>query len=676
MKINLRSAKVWSEIPDVWKNYNKPKQQDYKADPTDKGLASILSVFASTDDLRPAMTGVFFDKENITVTDGHSLFILPNTGTFEDLYEIGSKKTIDAKYPQYRVVIPEDTQYKHKINISKLKTYCNVVVNGKYSNMATNSLILKYGGGKDRISFNAKFLIEILTAFEKLGYVDIYIGLNSNNRGAIFTVEQKDLFKISSAYGKRPLALQMPLMMNNVEYQKLGAYDIDFQRELQVLYDLSTDAIIDANGKEVTDWQPKSDWGLPYWDIEEARVFTKITNSKMADNLPILEYVKIQNKKIVATDLSLAYCLNDADVEDGLYEIVNLALVDTPDFDIENYPLDVWKNHEFKENEKFNLNIGAIIEASKFIGDDEIREAMTGVHIETGKGITKVESTDAHSLFSVQKDINASRQMGDKGLKYDTNVVLGSINLLVPCLKTLNMIYPVYGVSATKNYTYLRDTRHQIYVKNIDAKYPDFNNVLISKLDGVLNFEADQLFRFFKDLKLKGKDAKIHFKVSGNDVTVSSYNEGVLSKVGVIKGNISEKTNYQKPDCYVGLMHFKDDDIDTGVLFNYNQFKSVLGTAYKYGKRDGNNLSFDFDSRGLYLCEIDNLDFLDFSSENKKEKTFKISKKPVSPKEITEKPTKNEDKAQIMATINALKYIDDEDAKKTIKALKILLQNM
>ena len=670
MKIETRIAKFWSDIPDVWKFYRKPRVQDYKPSPDDKELVSIIGGFAGTDDLRPAMTGIYFDDENIVTTDAHQLFILPNSGEIRGLYSIGTKKEIDAKFPNYLAVMPEKNANKYKVNISKLKTFCNVVINGKYSNPITKQLILMFAGQENRIAFNSEFLFNILTAFEKLNYTEVYIGINSDNRGAVFTVLEKDLDNISSAYGKRPVALLMPLMMSGNIEPLVSALDIDFQRELKVVYHLSDDRIINSDGKEVENWQPETDWGLPYWDIEEAKVFNKITNSKTSKSIPILERVKVVNKKLVATNLDLTYLLNDVDVEDGIYDIVNLALVDNVEGDgeIEDYPLDIWVNNEFLNKTRFNIGTGSIVEASKYVSDDELRPSMTGVHIQISKDISEVQGTDARSLFSVQNNEQS----------YVTNnVIAGSIDLLVPCLKTFFTDKPMFGVSENGNYLKFEEYRHSVYVKTILENYPKIDQVIPLEVEGFFNIDAEQLLKTLKELKLKGSEPKIQFIVSGNEITINSVLDDVIKNVTKVKGVIKKDTTYKKPKNFVGLMEFKHKDIDEGIMFDLNTFKGVINTAYKYGKRDGNNLSFSFDKKGLYLCELVNLDFSNLIGyEKKKEPKMVTARKPVEAKKTTEKPTKTEDKAQIMATINALKYIDNEDAKKTIKALKILLQSM
>lgn len=226
----------------------------------------------SSDDLRPAMTGVFFeltkDAIQFVATDAHRLvrykrtdvscpkvdnFIVPKKPlnllrnalpNNEDELKIsynsnhlfvthGSTqlvcRLIDARFPDYKVVIPTDNPYKLVINKTDFQNALRRV--SVFSNKSTNQVALSISGselqlaaqdvdfsfegnermncqydGEDlQIAFNAKFLIEMLSAADS---TEIKMELSTPTKaGIIKPTEQAD--------NEEVLMLVMPLMLNN-----------------------------------------------------------------------------------------------------------------------------------------------------------------------------------------------------------------------------------------------------------------------------------------------------------------------------------------------------------------------------------------------------------------------------------------------------------------------------
>ena len=227
--------KVMGENPD---NFPKEPAADDTTSFTMTASALITAInktlFAvSNDDLRPAMTGVFFelnkDYLQFVATDAHRLvrykrtdvscpkadsFIVPRKPLNllksalpdnEDEITINynanhlfvkhgttqmSCRLIDARFPDYKVVIPADNPYKMVVGKSDFQSALRRV--SVFSNKSTNQVALnisgselqlaaqdvdfsfegnermncKYDGNDLQISFNAKFLIEMLGAEE------------------------------------------------------------------------------------------------------------------------------------------------------------------------------------------------------------------------------------------------------------------------------------------------------------------------------------------------------------------------------------------------------------------------------------------------------------------------------------------------------------------------------
>ena len=266
--------KVMGENPD---NFPKePVADDANAfTMTSSALVTAInkSLFAvSSDDLRPAMTGVFFelDEKGITcvATDAHRLVkykrtdvSCPKADTFivpkkplnllkTALPDNGDELTlsynknhlfvkhggtelvcrlIDARFPDYKVVIPVDNPYKLTVNKTDFQNALRRV--SVFSNKSTNQVALtitgselqldaqdidfsfegnermscQYDGEDLQIAFNAKFLIEMLNAAET---PEINVELSTSNKAGIIRPtdmkEHEDL-----------LMLVMPLMLNN-----------------------------------------------------------------------------------------------------------------------------------------------------------------------------------------------------------------------------------------------------------------------------------------------------------------------------------------------------------------------------------------------------------------------------------------------------------------------------
>lgn len=226
----------------------------------------------SNDDLRPAMTGVFFeltkDSVQFVATDAHRLVRYKRTdtkGAKTDSFIVPKKplnllknalpdnedeltisynsnhlfvnhgstqmicRLIDARFPDYKVVIPADNPYQlivnkddfqnalRRVNVFSNKSTNQVALNitGSELQMAAQDVDFSFEGnermncqydGEDlQIAFNAKFLIEMLNAADT---DDVKIELSTPTKaGLIKPTEQ--------AEGEELLMLVMPLMLNN-----------------------------------------------------------------------------------------------------------------------------------------------------------------------------------------------------------------------------------------------------------------------------------------------------------------------------------------------------------------------------------------------------------------------------------------------------------------------------
>jgi len=265
--------KVMGENPD-----NFPKEPAADETSSFNTTSAILvtainkTLFAvSNDDLRPAMTGVFFemDKKGLqfVATDAHRLVrykrtdvSCPKTDSLivpkkpltllktalpdnEDEITISynsnhlfvkhgttqmSCRLIDARFPDYKVVIPVDNPYKLTVSRTDFQSALRRV--SIFSNKSTNQVALNIQGselqlmaqdvdfsfeGNERmkcqydgedlsIAFNAKFLIEILNATDS---PEVRMELSTPTKAGIIRPTEKE-------DDEDLLMLVMPLMLN------------------------------------------------------------------------------------------------------------------------------------------------------------------------------------------------------------------------------------------------------------------------------------------------------------------------------------------------------------------------------------------------------------------------------------------------------------------------------
>ncbi len=266
--------KVMGENPD---NFPKEPVADDTTTFTMTSSALITAInktlFAvSSDDLRPAMTGVFFDlNENylqFVATDAHRLvrykrtdvncpktdsFIVPKkplnllksalpdrdeklTLNYNNNYlfvQHGSTRMscrlIDARFPDYKVVIPLDNPYRLTVGKGDFQSALRRV--SVFSNKSTNQVVLtmqgtelqlaaqdvdfsfegnermkcQYDGEDLSIAFNARFLIEMLNAADS---DEVNMELSTPTKAGIIKPSENDA-------NEELLILVMPLMLNN-----------------------------------------------------------------------------------------------------------------------------------------------------------------------------------------------------------------------------------------------------------------------------------------------------------------------------------------------------------------------------------------------------------------------------------------------------------------------------
>lgn len=221
-----------------------------------QSISKVLFATAN-DDLRPTLSGVYFDNGFIVATDAYKLvkvessingnFILPKKAS-QQLKNLLPKDTnvtlqynqtnalfsfdnitiitrlIDGKYPNYEAVIPKENPNRLSINrqefisvLKRMEVFANKQTNQirldlsdfevfissedvDYRSRAKETLDAVYSGEPMAIGVNAKFLVEMLNS---LNCEEVYLDMSEPNRAILINSEEGVLM------------LCMPIMLNS-----------------------------------------------------------------------------------------------------------------------------------------------------------------------------------------------------------------------------------------------------------------------------------------------------------------------------------------------------------------------------------------------------------------------------------------------------------------------------
>lgn len=265
--------KIMGENPDSFPKESNPDETSH-FEISSSALLNTISktiIAVSNDDLRPAMTGVFFelDPKGLTAvaTDAHRLvkvkrkdagcpkndsFVIPKkplnllknvlpdsnetlkvSYTDKQLFVNHPNiqlvcRLIDARFPDYRVVIPEQNPYIMTVNraeflsaLRRVSVYSNkstyqvaLTISGSELQMTAQDVDFSFEGnermncrydGEDlQIAFNAKFMVDLLGCCSS---EEVRLELSSPSRAGI-------LRPVEEETDEELLMLVMPLMLN------------------------------------------------------------------------------------------------------------------------------------------------------------------------------------------------------------------------------------------------------------------------------------------------------------------------------------------------------------------------------------------------------------------------------------------------------------------------------
>lgn len=525
IEINSEIVNNYDQVPVVWKNTSEIKEINFINSPFNKDLIKILTPFAGTDELRPIFSGIHCDKNGITVTDAHKLITLPYPNKdFKGTYatfpntkiisasgaEVKNDIFTNIDYPNYAAVIPkaEDAERVQKISVYKLLQYTEVALH--YCNKATNQVI--YNLGNLGIGANGKFLIDILETALKLGYKELYAYTTTKSRPIVFSPSK------NYALGKDVILLCMPTYIveefgdEGTKVYYYGAADLDWGREITAYYDFSKDEIVNKDGS-IADF--KMNYGE--YDVLSSNEIKMLKNFAKNTSLPILEYFRVKDNEISASDLETYLTIKETNLKDGLYKINDNAAEYDSSMTLGNFDMFPNPNEDKSENQiKFIINSEVLLHyiniAIDYTGKDELRPVMTGILFDYKDDKMFMVATDAHKLFKLEITQYVEINKGQKDFQF----ILSKANLL----KFLeNVDESSVIVSATINNVTFENDLFKFKSRLIDGRYPNYNAVIPT-------YKTKKLIINIKDLFscLKSKEAENFIKANKKE-EIRIYNK-------------------------------------------------------------------------------------------------------------------------------------------------------
>jgi hypothetical protein len=646
MKYIIDNIKVykWENVPNVWKVVKKVNGVKIQPNPNDDGLQKLLKPFTSTEPLRPNIGAINFDEKCIVATNAHILVTIANSGNIRGLYKDG--KEVNEKYVNYEQVFPYENQIQIKSSISlyKLKTYCEACIKGKYLNRVTNRIKTKLG--EFTYSFNAEYMITILDFYLKLGYEKVSIFAQSSTKALIFNGNVN--FPI---LGKDATCLLMPQM--DTEDTNLGAEDLDFQTGMYCYYDLLQDAIIDQDGS-IADFKMNVPDYMEYLTNTDMKLLKKVISSKVVKRVLITEYVKVENSRIIATDLESSISIG-CQIVDGIYELCNGALKST------NYELDKFvkideTTKEFLFETMSEFLYPRINAVKNFVGDDDLRPALKGVHFLITDDATEryMEATNSHVVM--RTEVNTYL------FKTPCAFTLRNPKLFSDFLEVAHKTDELSGFYEcnTSGYYQVICGKYIYRFRNIDeAPYPKIDSVILQDANATISFSqkkvADLLYL------VKGKDKNNVFSISNieknsvGNADVMLYEQEkpykFIKKLGEIEySNIDSPNpkrfatkNTRTNTNFMVIMPFKlnDDSKDKSFIAEYLQ---LINTYTKHELR----LFYDSSKfSGFFMTELVPEEVFGFYNSVPLPKAPKLTSQP------------NEDADLVMAKIVKLGKLRD-----------------
>jgi len=359
----------WNDIPDALKNIRLPKKIDYDINPDNNGFCEILKPFIGTEKLRPAMQGINFDDNGVTVTNTHILLTIPTSQDyFRGVYKPNQISTkIDVNFPKYEAIIPKekDTVKVFYIDVLKLLTYCKVALN--YSDK--RQITFKVNGAE--MYFDPVLFIDFLSSLIKLtGQVYWNVSYQTSKTALAFTKYP------SFELGKDIIALMMPYIYGKDD--TYGAINKGKNTELNVYFDFddneirnADDSIVDLSIKPTKERAKRTPRVAPSQTTKQkSKTLTKeeLEQSRIwiGNDLRLRDWI-MQKLTKIGIPVDSNYGDSDLSETENLYIVIF-----TDDFVVYKDSKEFFDNESKKEIFASDLGISSIDTLDETITDEDV----------------------------------------------------------------------------------------------------------------------------------------------------------------------------------------------------------------------------------------------------------------------------------------------------------------
>jgi DNA polymerase III sliding clamp (beta) subunit (PCNA family) len=689
----------WDKVPTNYRNISKVKKVPFTNNPMDKGLDSIISPFLGKDDLRPVGMGINFDKNGITATDFHKLITLPYPNEkYEGIYDINRVKKIkadqpiliDGNYPNYEAIIPKSNMISgYEVDVYKLLQYTKTAIN--YANKVTRGISFKFGDN-ERIGFNGSLLSEVLIASLKLGHEKLYAKITASNKAMVLSPNK------NYELGNDDILLIMPIMLTSTfgTITGYGAEDIDYNRSLKAYFDFNDNEIHNADGS-VADFKMQYE-NNQLVDDDYLGLLSKITSKNQ--KLNILNYAKVEDGKMTATDLEISLIVKDVNMPNGIYEIVNKAPNITMN-PIEDFPSErVFDKGEYethwKEKRETAFEFVTFSEVFEFyldklllsVGKDDLRPVMSGICIKkTAQNEMFLVTTNAHTLCKINITDFCDFNKDDRELEY-----------ILPVKYLKDFIKLADGslhFKCSMANIFIEADNLEYIARAIDGKYPNYDAVIPRESTKMIVFDHVVMNKCLKSQemtnllsKYKGrKDILFDFFNIGDTLNIKvserkSYNvqSDLIETIELCKIdlNYKEVENRLSLDQSAFLLMPSKDEFKENQYFSFRKefFDVMLETI-----TDTEVECYFSEPNRAYVFPIDAIDYKK-TLPVEKTKQQKLSKKDLEQivelenmKEVLESNELQEAIETLEMLIGTAKGKDKKDIKEALEIIKMLNEN-
>jgi DNA polymerase III sliding clamp (beta) subunit (PCNA family)/ribosomal protein S18 acetylase RimI-like enzyme len=674
-EVQTLSAEVfeWDKVPTNYRNISKVKKVPFTNNPIDKGLDSIISPFLGKDILRQSVMGVNFDENGITATNLHMLITLPYPNEkYNGIYDItGAKKQksdklllINEKYPNYEAIIPksENVGTPYKLHVYKLLQYSKTAIN--YANKTTRAIAFKFGDNYS-IGFNSTLLTELLTASLKLGYEKLYAFITTSSRAMLLS-PNKDY-----ELGNDDILLLMPVMLMSDE-KIYGAEDKDNNRSLRAYFDFNDNEIHNADGSV-------AEFKMQYQSnqLVDDNYLALLSKMIKKNRINILEYVKVENGKMTATDLEISLIVKDVNMPNGIYEIVNNAPNITMN-PIEDFPSErVFNKGEYETHweqkrptafefvtfsEVFEFYLDKLLLS---VGKDDLRPIMSGICIKkTAQNEMFLVTTDAHTLCKINITEFCEFNKDSRELEY-----------VLPVKYLKDFVKLADGslhFKCSMSNIFIEADNLDFIGRTIDGKYPNYDAVIPRDSTKKIVFDHVAMNKCLKSPEMTNLIAKYKGR---KDITFDFFNIGNTLNI-----KVSQNKGYNVQSELIESIELCKID------FNYQEVESTLSLSKsafllmpsKDEFKENQYFSFRKEFFDVMLETITDTEVDCYFSEPNRAYVFPIDaidyKKTLPVEKTKQQKLSKKDLEQIVELENMKEVLESNELQEAIETLEMLIQ--